>query len=92
MTILDFGSGFGITADYLANNNHVTAIEPNIDIVESNERMRENDYTQIIGSLDKLKEQMSDVFDAVVCHNVFEYVRWERTRGYFKRVCTGFEE
>ena len=27
-TILDFGSGIGITADYFASNNQVTAIEP----------------------------------------------------------------
>ena len=74
LKILDFGSGFGITANYLAKNNEVTAIEPNINIVESAERVRENNYTQITGGLDKLKKQESGAFDAVVCHNVLEYV------------------
>ena len=33
--ILDFGSGFGITANHLAANNTVTAIEPNIEMIEA---------------------------------------------------------
>lgn len=32
--ILDFGSGFGIIADYLAKNNEVTAIEPNKEMIK----------------------------------------------------------
>ena len=31
--ILDFGSGFGITANYLAEKNEVTAIEPNEEML-----------------------------------------------------------
>ena len=33
-TILDFGCGAGITADFFAANNQVTAIEPSEDILE----------------------------------------------------------
>jgi S-adenosylmethionine-dependent methyltransferase len=40
--ILDFGSGLGITANHLAKNNDVVAIEPNTDMVE--ERICENSY------------------------------------------------
>ena len=31
--IIDFGSGFGVTADYFAMNNDVTAIEPNEEML-----------------------------------------------------------
>ena len=74
LKILDFGSGFGITSDYLAKDNEVTAIEHNINIVESKERSITNNYTQIIGGIEKLKEQGNSVFDAVICHNVLEYI------------------
>ncbi|MBU3183633.1 class I SAM-dependent methyltransferase [Clostridium estertheticum] len=50
--ILDFGSGLGITANYLAKNNEVFAIEPNADMVEM--RICENNYKQIIGDIEQL--------------------------------------
>jgi len=71
LKILDFGSGFGNTANYLAKNNEVTAIEPNADMIE--ERERENSYTQINGTIEKLKEFQDNYFDVIVCHNVLEF-------------------
>jgi SAM-dependent methyltransferase len=76
LKILDFGSGFGNTADYLAKNNEVTAIEPNADMAE--ERERENNYTQIVGKIEKLKDFSDSYFDVVVCHNVLEFAPEER--------------
>ncbi|MBX4266755.1 class I SAM-dependent methyltransferase [Clostridium estertheticum] len=69
--ILDFGSGLGITANHLAKNNEVFAIEPNADMVEM--RICENNYKQIIGDIEQLKQQEDSSFDLVVCHNVLEY-------------------
>ncbi len=71
MKILDFGSGFGITSNYLAKENEVVAIEPNEAMV--NMREQENDYTQIVGDIEKLKEVEDEKFDLVICHNVLEY-------------------
>lgn len=70
--ILDFGSGLGITANHLAKNNDVIAIECNSDMVEM--RICENSYQQIIGDIAKLREQKDMSFDAVICHNVLEYI------------------
>lgn len=47
--ILDFGSGLGITANHLAKNNEVIAIEPDAGMIDI--RMCDNNYKQIIGSI-----------------------------------------
>ncbi len=70
--ILDFGSGFGMTANVLAKKNEVVAIEPNEQMLEH--RFCENDYEQIAGGIEKLKAMPNHTFDAIVCHNVLEYV------------------
>ena len=70
--ILDFGSGFGTTSNYLAKNNEVIAVEPNVDMTE--ERERENNYTQLNGKIEKLKDFSDGYFDVVTCHNVLEFV------------------
>ena len=70
--ILDFGSGFGIVADFLAENNRVTAIEPNSEMIA--ERKQEFTYEQLHGSLDLLQKLPDQSFDIIVCHNVLEYV------------------
>lgn len=82
--ILDFGSGLGITANHLAGNNEVTAIEPNADMAEM--RICENDYKQIIGDIELLRQEQDNSFDAVVCHNVFEYAeeRKDIFRGFYR--------
>lgn len=46
--ILDFGSGIGITANYLAEHNDVTAIEPDKDSISFTSPLK---YT-----VDELKE------------------------------------
>ena len=69
--ILDFGSGIGVTANYLAEHNDVTAIEPDEDSI--NERWADNQYTQIVGSTDELHKFDNETFDMIICHNVLEY-------------------
>lgn len=53
--ILDFGSGFGITADYFAKSNDVTAIEPNDEMLKH--RFCNNEYSQIAGGIEKIRKK-----------------------------------
>lgn len=71
--ILDFGSGIGVTANYLAENNDVTAIEPDEESVK--ERWSDNQYRQIVGSTDELRKFADETFDMIICHNVLEYAK-----------------
>ncbi|MDO4741201.1 MAG: methyltransferase domain-containing protein [Eubacteriales bacterium] len=70
--ILDFGSGDGATADHFAGDNHVTAVE--LSREQLVERFCEHDYMQLAGSLDQLAAMPDGCFDAVLCHNVLEYI------------------
>ena len=70
-TILDFGSGTGITADRFAADNQVTAIEPSEDMLA--QQVNTNGYRLIVGSTNELKKLPSDSFDYIFCHNVLEY-------------------
>lgn len=70
--ILDFGSGIGVTANYLAEHNDVTAIEPDENSVMM--RWADNQYEQIIGSTEELQKFADETFDMIICHNVLEYV------------------
>ncbi len=70
LKILDFGSGFGVLANHYAKHNYVTAIEPNEEMLAL--RFCENDYTQISGGYDELRN-IEDEYDLVICHNVLEY-------------------
>ena len=70
--ILDFGSGFGIVGDFLAEKNQVIAIEPNSEMIA--ERKQNFSYEQLQGSLDLLQTLPDQSFDVIVCHNVLEYV------------------
>lgn len=70
-TILDFGSGTGITADHYAADNKVMAIEPSEETLAN--QVNTNGYQQIIGSTDELKNLPSESFDYIFCHNVLEY-------------------
>ena len=85
-TILDFGSGTGITADHFATNNQVTAIEPSEDMLA--QRINTNGYKQIVGSTEKLKKLLSNSFDYILCHNVLEYAddREEIVREFYRLV------
>ena len=70
-SILDFGSGTGVTANHYAKKNSMIAIEPSEEAV--NTRWQDNSYEQLTGSTDKLKELASECFDIIICHNVLEY-------------------
>ena len=70
--ILDFGSGFGITADYFAKNNNVTAIEPNEELLKH--RFYNNEYSQIVGEIEQLRKIPNQFYDMIICHNVLEYL------------------
>lgn len=69
--ILDFGSGMGSTANYLAKKNDVTAIEPSAESISK--RYTENEYKQILGNIDELRKLENELFDVIICHNVLEY-------------------
>ena len=60
-TILDFGSGTGITADHFAADNKVIAVEPSEEMLAK--QVNTNGYQQIIGSLDELKKLPGESFD-----------------------------
>lgn len=70
--VLDFGSGFGVTADFVAKNNDVTAIEPNEEILKH--RFCNNKYSQIVGGIEQLRKIPDQTYDMIICHNVFEYL------------------
>ena len=63
--ILDFGSGMGITASHFARDNEVVAIEPDNKMLS--ERITDNDYTQIHGDMQALKEFEDESFDVILC-------------------------
>ncbi|MEW4354027.1 methyltransferase domain-containing protein [Streptococcus pneumoniae] len=73
-TILDFGSGFGHVAQFLARKNQVLAIEPNKEMLDARVRDSSYPYKQLQGSLELLERLDAASFDMVVCHNVLEYV------------------
>lgn len=75
--ILDFGSGEGITANYLAEKNNVIAVEPNKQIL--GKRLSKNKYKQIYGGVEALFLMEDKSFDIVVCHNVLEYIEDRKT-------------
>ena len=71
LDILDFGSGEGVTACHYAADNRVTAVEPWDEMLKN--RWDDNDYTQIQGGIEKVREMPDRSFDMVICHNVLEY-------------------
>lgn len=71
-TILDFGSGEGVTANHYAKNNEVVAVEPSIEILKN--RWTDYQYEQVIGDVSKLKSYQDQSFDIIICHNVLEYI------------------
>lgn len=71
-SILDFGSGEGITANYFAKNNEVVAVEPSEEMITT--AWKDYEYSQIIGDVKKLASFKDETFDIVICHNVLEYI------------------
>lgn len=70
-TILDFGSGFGISAEHYSKNNKVIAVEPNKDMIRLG---KTTEFKQITGGIEILKQIDSHSFDVILCHNVIEYI------------------
>lgn len=70
--ILDFGSGFGITANYLSDKNEVIAVEPSKDMLTLADK--QTTFRQIYGGIKELRQFGDKSFDCIVCHNVLEYV------------------
>lgn len=83
-TILDFGSGTGITPNHYATDNKVIAVEPSEEMLAK--QVNTNDYRQIIGSTKELKKLPSESFDYIFCHNVLEYAddREEIVREFYR--------
>lgn len=69
--ILDFGAGLCLTSKFLSKHNHVTAIEPNPDLLQ---RDSNEGFQKILGGYNKLKDLPEQSFDIIVCHNVLEYI------------------
>lgn len=72
MEVLDFGSGEGVTAAHMASHNRVTAVEPSPEMLAYRDTGR--DYTQLEGDVARVNAMPERSFDAVLCHNVLEYV------------------
>ena len=68
-TILDFGSGEGVTANHFAEKNNVAAIEPSEEMLSN--RWKDFEYRQILGDVTNLSEFDDNTFDVIICHNVF---------------------
>ena len=75
LNILDFGSGLGVISNYFAEWHYVTAIEPNQEMIDNSHR--DNQFTQIHGSIEKLSDFENDSFDIIICHNVLEYIEYK---------------
>ena len=75
-TILDFGSGEGITANHFAADNAVVAIEPSEEMLKS--RWEDHAYRQIVGGVERLPAFEDGSFDVILCHNVLEYIEDKR--------------
>ncbi|WEV57386.1 class I SAM-dependent methyltransferase [Ligilactobacillus acidipiscis] len=71
--ILDFGSGFGKTAEHFARKNKITAYEPNKEMLHYQDSNLP--YLQITGSLENFFNRVGNQkFDYIFIHNVLEYV------------------
>ncbi|MDO4459838.1 MAG: methyltransferase domain-containing protein [Clostridia bacterium] len=71
-TILDFGSGEGVTANHFARFNEVTAVEPDENMLRN--AWRDFPYTQLVGDVNSIKSLKSESFDYIIIHNVLEYI------------------
>lgn len=70
LNILDYGSGFGITADHYSRDHQVIAIELSRLMLE---KRYPSNYEQIVGGIEKTNKFPDGYFDVVICHNVLEY-------------------
>lgn len=78
--ILDFGAGFGLVSQFLADlGNEVIAIEPNAEMLDLE---TPTNYQKILGSIEQLAYVPDDSFDLILCHNVLEYVEPDQRTAY----------
>ena len=77
LSILDFGSGEGVTADHYAADNSLTAVEPSEEMLAN--AWKDHEYTQIVGDVSALSRFDDNSFDFIICHNVLEYIDDKRT-------------
>ncbi len=70
--ILDFGSGFAFTSNFLAKENEVIALEKNESMIQHCEK--EQPYKQIHGDISALQSFEDASFDVIICHLVLEFV------------------
>lgn len=63
--ILDFGSGFGITAEHLSKDNEVIDVEPSEDMIKISNKETAT-FKQIIGGLEDLKKFPDGTFDCII--------------------------
>lgn len=78
--ILDFGAGFGLVSQFLAQKNQLTAIEPKADMLFADDSQT---FTKIQGSLEALEALADQSFDVICCHNVMEYIEPSQRAAYF---------
>ena len=72
LSILDFGSGEGVTADHYAADNTLTAVEPSVEMLSK--AWKDHTYTQIVGDVSALSMFDDNSFEFIICHNVLEYI------------------
>ena len=77
LSILDFGSGEGVTADHYAADNSLTAVEPSEEMLAN--AWKDHEYTQIAGDVSALSRFDDNSFDFIICHNVLEYIDDKQT-------------
>ena len=70
LKVLDFGSGFGITANYLSTNNDVTGVEPDTKMINNSLKT----FNIVKGGFEVLAQLENETYDLVICHNVLEYI------------------
>lgn len=80
--VLDFGSGLGLTSEFLSRKNDVIAMEPNAEMLDVETKAA---YRKILGSLEQLEKLEADSFDVVLCHNVLEYIELSQRVRYMKQ-------
>ncbi len=81
LDILDFGSGFGVTASHYAVKNNLIAVEPNGEM--TSEIPSDCGYRLITGDVNVLKRFSDESFDYIFCHNVLEYTSDRERREIF---------
>ncbi len=70
--VLDFGSGFAFTSNFLAKNNDVTAVEYLQEMIDAAEQR--HPFKQLNGDVTQLKQFDNESFDVIILHLVLEFI------------------